>query len=184
MGVLVADTEGTIDKSVSRILVSDTEGNSDKEIQNGYVADTQGDIDKQFYANWKYYTGTILNSSAEKRNISTVATLTPTAKSYFIKPKHIVTSAEVCTNCVVGDEYMYFRLKVEYLNESGNWVVLKESSSGTTVRCSYKTLTLDFDVTNEIMTKQLRYTLFRTGGDTSGFYNLFYGKCTAWWQKG
>ena len=179
MAVYVADAQGAIDKAVGTIAVADAQGAIDKEVQTGYVAHIAGSITKQFYANWVLMTGTILNSASGGGYLSSVASLTPVAKSFDIKPVHIEASALIQAS--EAGQTATVKLEVEYMDASSNWVSLKTTNKS--VADSYQTISLNFDVTEEIITRQLRYRLILLSSSTANF-STFTGKCTEWWQKG
>lgn len=179
MGVYIANNQGTIGKAVNSLHIADAEGNIDKEIESGYAADNEGAIDKLFYENWVYYTSDILHSSSGGGYLYTTYSLTPNQLAYDIKLEHIQTGASIQT--VDGGVSATVKLEVRYLDESDNWVTLKYTTK--TVEDTAQSIYLSFDVSPEIITKQLQYRLIKTSGETVS-YSSFYGKCTAWYKKG
>ena len=179
MSAKVSDSQGTMDKDVNTITVAGAEGAINKDVQNGYVSHVQGGIGKQFYANWHYVTGTILHSSSGSGDLDTVKNLTPDELSYDIKPYHIQTAAYVQT--VDGGTTATVKMEVRYLNSSSNWVSL--TSTTRTVTDVSQLMSLDFNVSEGIVTRQLNYRLVHLGGETVE-YTSQYGKCTSWYTKG
>lgn len=179
MGVYVADAQGAIDKAVNTLHVADAQGSIDKEVETGYVSDTQGAIDKLFYENWVYYTGEILNSSSGGGYLNSTSTLTPDKLSYDIKLMHIQTSASIRTVDVGVTSTV--KLEVRYLDESDNWITFNSTSKS--IQDQAQTISLNFDVSSEIVTRQLQFRLVLISGETVDYSN-FYGKCTAWYKKG
>ncbi|MEX1376491.1 MAG: hypothetical protein AB1Z23_03345 [Eubacteriales bacterium] len=179
MPIDIASAQGAIDKGVNSLHVADEQGAIDKQIQYGYVTQDEGSMDKEFYANWVYKTGTILNSASGGGYCSTVATLTPSALGYEIKPVHVETSALI--QSVDAGETSHIKLEAQYKNASGYWVTV--ATADKYVGNAYSTISISYDIWWEILTREFRYVMTRISGASAEFSN-FSGKCTSWWQKG
>jgi len=188
-GIKVADAQGAIDTSVSRIVIADAQGNIDKEIQNGYVADTHGDIDKQFYANWKYYTSTILNSSAGggKLRLNQSRTFSPYI-SYIVRPVTLLFDFSATRASVtIEDTVIYsssgtLRLKIEHSLDGVNWTALTTKNVSVTTTYYYPCDTT-FTMNGITDVKYLRYNIKNITSSELELGTISV-KCTAYYKKG
>ncbi len=178
MAVIVSSVQGAINKAINGIMAADAQGMIDKEVQNGYVSHSEGDIGKLFYANWQYYAGTLLHSSTGGGYLTSLNTLTPDELTYDIKPVYIQSAASI--NAVDVGTTSTVRLEVKYLNGAA-WETI--ASTTKTVNDQVQNISINLEVTSEIITKGLQYRLTLIGGEPADFAN-FYGKCTQWYQKG